>query len=78
MDNTLKELNDILPQYKKYVDIKRRYQLGELSEATVENSIKLLVQEIKDFMMILYRNTDMPVERKHIISLVSDLTNIVV
>lgn len=77
MDNTERELNDILPQYQKYIDIKRRYQLGELSEATVENSIKLLVQEIKEFLIILYRNTDMPVERTYFKKLVDDISTII-
>ena len=30
------ELTDILPAYSKYVDTKRRFQLGELSEKVVE------------------------------------------
>ncbi len=75
MDNTEKELNDILPQYKKYIDIKRRYQLGELSEVTVENSIKLLAQELKEFLLILYRNTDMPMERASIKKMLDEVVS---
>ena len=60
------ELTDILPAYSKYVDTKRRFQLGELSEKVVEKHIKLLSQEIYEFLQALYINTDMPIERQYI------------
>lgn len=71
-----KEINDILPQYKKYLDIKKRYQLGELSEKTVINAIKPVCKEITELIQILYRCSDMPEERTYIVKMVSDLQNL--
>ena len=71
-----KELNDILPQYHKYIDIKRRYQLGELSEKVVEKHIKLVCKEISEFIHMLYTGTDMPIERVYIQSMLDNLQNL--
>lgn len=60
------ELRDILPAYTEYVNVKRRYQLGEISEKIVEKHIKLLSQEISEFLQILYTSTDLPIERQYI------------
>lgn len=65
-DDTNKELNDILPQYRRYVNIKRRYQLGEVAEIAVQNSIKNLCLEIAEFLHTLYSSTDMETERTQI------------
>ena len=65
-DDTSKELNDILPQYRRYVNIKRRYQLGEVDKVAVENSIKNLCIEIAEFLHTLYSSTDMEAERVQI------------
>ena len=70
------ELNDILPQYMKYVDIKRRYQLGEISEKAVENQIKKVCQEISEFISVLYTSTDMPIERKYIKNMIGGLQSL--
>ena len=37
---TLQELNDILPQFKNYCMIKKRYQLNELPKQTVVYAMK--------------------------------------
>ncbi len=61
-----KELSDLFPQYRKYREIKRKYQLNELSEKAVTSSMELLCKELQEFLMILYRNSDLPEERKSI------------
>ena len=70
------EIKDILPQYKKYVELKTRYQLGEVSEKLVENAIKLVCKEIEEFIQMMYRCTDMPIERIYIEKMIKDLQNI--
>lgn len=71
-----KEIQDILPQYHKYIEIKKRYQMGETSEKVVENAIKPLCKEILELVQTLYRCTDMPEERAYIKKMVNDLQNI--
>lgn len=68
-----KEFNDILPQYNKYVDMKRKYQLGELSEQAIEKQIKVVCKEISEFVHTLYSSTDMPIEREYIKKMVNGL-----
>lgn len=75
-NNVEKELNDILPQYHKYIDVKRRYQLGELSEKVVEKHIKLVCMEVSEFIHTLYTGTDMPIERAYIRSMLDNLQNL--
>lgn len=67
------ELHDILPAYRKYCDIKRKFQLGESVEKAVESSISMLCKEIDEFIHKLYSNTDTSIERRHIKNLISDL-----
>ena len=45
-DRTSKELNDILPSYIKYIDTKRKYQIGELTKEAVHINMKELCLEI--------------------------------
>ena len=61
--NAEDELYDILPSYKKYVDCKRRYQLGQTNEGEVIHSLKLLSSEISEFILTLFSGTDMRKER---------------
>ena len=70
------ELDDILPQYRNYTDIKRKYQLGEVSEKAVENQINLVCKEIEEFIHTLYASTDMPIERDYIKTMVNGLQNL--
>ena len=74
--NVQNELNDILPQYTKYVDIKYRYQRGEISEKAVETQIKKVCSEISEFIQMLYSCTDMPIERKYIKNMLGGLQNL--
>ena len=75
-DKIQEELDDILPQYRKYVDIKCRYQHGEISENAVENQIKMVCKEVSEFIRTLYTGTDMPVEREYIKNMLKSLQNL--
>ena len=65
-DNVEKEYKDILPEYHNYCEIKKKYQMHELTEDAVVESIKGVCYEIYEFILLLYRNTDMNKERKEI------------
>ena len=67
------ELSDILPRYKLYCEIKRKYQLHEITQEGVIVAMQNVCKEIKEFMQTLYSSTDMPEERKLIIQLITDL-----
>ena len=71
-----KEFDDILPQYTKYADMKRKYQMGEISEPAIEKQIKIVCKEIDEFIRTLYFSTDMPIEREYIKKMVNGLQNI--
>lgn len=73
-DDVEEELNDIAPQYKKYIEIKQKYQMHELSESVVLNSLAGVCKEIVDFIQILYSSTDFPDERKIIAKTLNDLS----
>jgi hypothetical protein len=72
-DSTSDELNDILPCYQKYREVKGRYQQGMTSEGEVIRALKLLGQEIKEFIDNLYCNTDMNKERLYIKEMICQL-----
>ena len=77
MDSSvIKEYNDILPQYHKFVEIKRAYQRGELAESAVENSIKMVCVEIFELVQTIYSNTDMELERIAIKDMIHKLNEI--
>lgn len=63
-DNVTDELYDILPAYSSYVQVKRDYQLGKTSEGDVIRHMKLLCEEISEFLLILYKSAEMCKERK--------------
>lgn len=73
-DEVEEELNDIAPQYKKYCELKRKYQLNEISKEPVIQSMNLVCKEIEDFIRILYCNTDMKEERDLIIKMLKAQT----
>ena len=73
VDSTERELNDILPQYKEYCDIKRKYQLRILPETAVHRSMQFLCKEIEEFIKTLYNNTDTKEERKMIKNLLINI-----
>lgn len=57
-DAVIREYDDILPSYKKFCEIKRMYQLSEISEEAVYKQLELLCSEISEFLLTLYHNTD--------------------
>lgn len=62
-DAVERELDDILPYYTKYRDIKRRYQLNQAIDSEVIHGIKDVCKEIIEFIAMMYRSTDMNKER---------------
>ena len=62
--DTEKELNDILPQFKMYVAVKTKYQLGQLKAEDLEFAMRSICRDIEEFIITLYNNTELPEERK--------------
>ena len=72
-DDVNEELQDIMPYYMKYRDIKRRYQFNQTNEGEVIQGIKNVCQEITEFIEALYSGTDMNKERRYIKDMISKL-----
>ena len=72
-DGTVKELNDILPSYIKYIDTKRRYQLKEITIDNVLIQLENVCKEIGEFLQKLYQGTDTNDERLYIHNLIAQL-----
>ena len=51
------ELDDILPVYRKYVDVLKAYQMGNSSDSALSDCMQLLCQEIQEFIISLYSST---------------------
>ncbi len=75
-NSTISEYNDILPQYRRYIEIKRAYQLGKTSEKEVEKSIKNMCKEVQEFIYTMYKCSDMPQERRQLKSMLEKLTDL--
>lgn len=75
-DRTAKELNDILPSYLNYIDVKRRYQLKKITETGVLLQLGNVCKEINEFIHTLYSGTDTPEERKVIKDLINSFKEI--
>lgn len=72
-DSTTKELNDILPSYLKYIEMKRKYQMGEITEDAILSYLKYVCKEIKEFIRALYSGTDTPKEREIILTMLQEV-----
>lgn len=72
-DNTAKELYDILPSYKRYIEIKQAYQLGTGNSEAVKQAFNNVCREIQEFILALYSGTDMPEERFLLYNTIQDL-----
>ena len=72
-NNVETELKDILPKYREYCKVRKRYQLGEIEEIAVQNAMQYVCKEIKEFMQILYTSTYNDTERIMLRNLVSEL-----
>lgn len=71
--STFSPPNYVLPSYNSYIEIKKEFQLGNISEDKVLQSLNNLSTEIKDFIKTIYRNTDIPEERNILNNLISDI-----
>ena len=71
--DTEKELNDILPQFKMYVAVKKKYQLGELHREDLEFAIRSMCRDIEEFIETLYNNTELDSERATIHDMIERL-----
>ena len=58
VDGIQRELNDILPAYRKYVEVKRECQLKNTDKTALIDSIQLVCKELQEFILILYNNTE--------------------
>lgn len=72
-DTIEKELNDILPQYKLYKEVKRKYQLHELNETAVYLSMQDVCKELKELIQSIYSGTDTEQERQLIKEMIQSL-----
>ena len=57
------ELGDILPQYRRHQEIKRKYYFNEVSPEAVNQSMSYLCTEIEEFLHTLYSSTNSETER---------------
>lgn len=73
-DNVEKELNDILPCYRRYIQIKREYQLGKATDYLLINGMAVVCNEIKEFIETLYNNTELLKERLKIEKMIKELS----
>lgn len=71
--DTEKELEDILPQFRMYVAVKRGYQLKELSEDDLKFAMRSMCRDIEEFIETLYNNTELPDERDTIHNMLNHL-----
>lgn len=69
-DKVKAEIDDILPAYKRYVEVKKNYQQGKASKDSVLDSQNLVCREIFDLIKTLYSCSDMPLERINVQNLV--------
>lgn len=76
VDNVTRELNDILPCYTRYINIKRDYQLGRATDESLVYAMKNVCEEIEEFIETLYFNTEFLKERLRIKSMIENLQKI--
>ncbi len=76
-DKIVEEYTDILPQYHRYVEIKKEYQLGNIGERAVQTAIKRVCKEVFEFIHTMYICTDMPEERDSIRKMIEKLSNMI-
>ena len=72
-DATERELQDILPCYKKYIKIKREYQLGKATDDLLLDCMTAVCKEISEFIESLYNNTEFFKERLKIELMIKEL-----
>ena len=70
------EVREILPQYEKYCSVKRMFQMREIGEQAVFESMAIVCVEIEEFINTLYSSTDTDTERTIIKGMLSNLIDI--
>lgn len=73
VDDVQNELDDILPAYKTFVEVKRKYQLGEVTQDKVLIQFKTVFMEITELIDTMYSSTDSPEERYIIVRTLTNL-----
>ena len=74
-DEVLTEYHDILPSYAKYKKHKKAYQLNNDTIENVENAFLTLLQEIYEFLDILYISAENTQERASMMSTIERFKN---
>ena len=73
-ENTVtQEVQTILPQYRDYCAVKRRYQMHEIGESIMFDSMQSVCAEMSEFISTVYSNTDTTVERALILNMLQRL-----
>lgn len=72
-ENVVDELDDILPAYRKYKEIKKQFQLKEVTKELVISSMKNVCREITEFIYALYGNTECEECRNLILIMIKSL-----
>lgn len=75
VDDTEREIQDILPSYRVYADAKDRYQNHEVTEDAFVSALQSLCFEIKDLVRVLYASTETVEERREIGRLIGELAS---
>ena len=68
-----RELDDVLPAYNSYVEVKKQYQQGLLPENAVISRMQQVCREIEELITTIYSGTDMPEERECLYNIVGTL-----
>jgi hypothetical protein len=71
--DTEKELEDILPQFRMYVAVKKGYQLKELTADDLRFAMRSMCRDIEEFIETLYNNTELQEERDTIHNMLQSL-----
>ena len=66
------EYKDILPSYTLYCTNKKKYKMGEITDAPVMQSMNNLSREIKEFLQALYTSTESDTERQSLFSALNE------
>ena len=72
-DDSYQELLDIMPAFHDYCDARRQHQLGQSNDEAVEHTLKLLCQELEEFISTLYANTSSRRQRLSLLYLTKSL-----
>ena len=67
------EVREILPQYERYCSVKRMFQMREIGEQAVFESMAIVCLEVEEFINTLYSSTDTDTERQIIKGMLGNL-----